>query len=356
MTTFPTGNTSAAPIIFPYTSFDLTSATDIIPNQWGLIGSMGLFAEEGINSTTVAISYRDGFISVLDEAARGTIPQADSGDQEAMVFIQIPHFPSTDLITAADIQDHYAFVPGDNQPRRMNSLATEMPRHLQKIAMKHDLTLEFLSMGALKGRLYDGKGKLLLDVFDRFGINQQVFTFNFSDPEFKVKQFTYDLARYVELNLHGDVSNGIEILVSPEFFDALTEHPSVEKFYLNWNAKFDKDDRSGFRFGACTFTEYNAQVPSAPQSGILQQQVQGQAGMNRFIEAEAGYGFPTGTLDTFRTFLAPPNVVSLANTRGIKRYVSPRILDHDKGVELFSESNVLPICKRPNVLFKVVAA
>ena len=355
MPEFPVGNTSDNAIVFPYTALDLTSAVDVIPNQWGLVGEMDLFGEEGIDSTVAEINYRDGFVSVLSNTERGNVPGMASADDEAAQFFKVPHFPDTDLITPKDIQNRLAFVPGDNQPRRRRTLEEETARRLQKIALKHDLTLEYLRMGALKGQLYDGKGKLIVDLFQKFGITQQVFTFLFSQTNFAVKQFTYDIARYIELNLHGDVSTGITALVSPEFFDALTSHPSVVQFYLNWNARFDKDDRSGFRFGAINFIEYNAQVPTAPLSGILQQQTQGQAGMLRFIEADAGYAFPMGTRDTFRTYFAPPNVIQLANTVGMKRFVSPKILDHGRGVELFSESNPLPVCRRPNVLVKLIA-
>lgn len=352
---FPVGNAADAAIVFPYTGVELTSNIDILPNQWGLIGDLGMFEEEGVSSTVVELRYRDGYVSVLGEAERGTIPTVASGDQEAAVFLKVPHFPDTDLIRPEDLQDKFAFQPGDGQALRPRTAEDELVRRLAKIKLKHDLTREYLRMGAIKGKIYDGKGTLLYDLFSTFGITQQVFTFTFSDPTFNVQQYTYDVARYMELNLHGDVMDGIDALVSPEFFDALTSHPKVEQFWLNWNSRMFGDTRKGFRFGSINFIEYNAQTPNAPLTGILQQQTQAQSGMLRFIEADAGYAYPSGTRDSFKTYNAPPNVIQMVNKPGIKIYVSPKILDHGKGIELFSESNPLPVCRRPNVLCKLVA-
>lgn len=432
MAQFPVGNTTDSAIVFPFTAIDLTSAIDVIPNQWGLLGDMAMFEEDGVDTTVIEINYRDGFINILASAERGTIPNVASGDDEAAVFLKIPHFPDVDVITPKDLENRWAFVRGDNVPRRRRTIEDEVMRRLAKIALRHDLTLEYLRMGALKGRIYDGKGKLLVDLFQTFGITQQVFTFKFSDPNFAVQQFTYQVARQIELNLHGDVANGIDALVSPEFFDQLTSHPKVQQFFLNWNSNVVGDNRKGFRVGALNFIEYNAQVPSAPLPGILQQQWQeanaftsaataasgttltfaanaipawlqvgwsvadyttpaaipagttvtaigattvtisqgaGTGGVlsgdeiiftppniTRFIEAGAGYAFPSGTRDTFRTYFGPPYTVQNISQVGMKRFVSPKILDHGRGIEFFSESNPLPICRRPNTLVKLQMA
>jgi hypothetical protein len=354
MAQFPLGNVADVPIVFPYTAIDLTSAIDVIGNQWGLLGDMGMFREDGVDTTVVEIRYRDGFITVLSSAERGTIPQVAPGDDQAAVFVPIPHFPELDSITPHDLQDRWAFPEGggDSQVLRRNTLEEELAHRMQRIALKHDITLEYLRMGAIKGQLYDGKGKLLVDLFAAFHVTQQVFSFAFSDPNFEVQQFTYQVARYIELNLHGDISTGVVALCSPEFFDAFTSHPKVQIFFLNWRSEIAGDTRKGFKFGAITFIEYNAQVPTTPLAGLLQQQTQGMAGMTRFIEPSTAYSFPEGTRDSFHTYFGPPYAAPFIASRGVKRFVSPKILDHLRGVELLSESNPLPICRRPNVLVK----
>jgi hypothetical protein len=358
MVDFPAGNTQPTPVIFPFTATGLTSSIDILPNQWGMIGDSGMYEELGHDSTLVEIKYRDGFIELLGSAERGSMPTADVGDEEQDKIFKIPHFPSMDLITPKDLENRFAFVRGDNNQPRRRTLEDEMTRRLEKIKLKHDLLREYLRMGGIKGDIIDGKGKRLYNLFTAFDVTQQVFNFNFYDDTFAVREFTYEIARYVELNLHGEMSDGgIEILVSPEFFSALTSHANVKSFFLqNPTASgFQGDLRKGFKFGAATFIEYNAQVPTTPLGQPLQQQTQGMEGMTRFIEAGVGYGYPNGTRESFRIYNAPPYVVNLIYREGTPIFVSPKILDHGKGVELFSESNPLAICRRPNILFKVVA-
>lgn len=354
---FPTGNTAPAPIVFPFTALGLTSSIDVLPNQWGMIGDMGIFEDLGHDGTLVEIDYRDGFIELLASAERGSIPQAATGDEEQAKIFKIPHFPDMDRITPKDIENKFAFVPGDNQIKRRRTPEDEMIRRLEKIKLKHDLIREFLRMGAIKGRIYDGKLRLLYDLYATFNITQQVFSFNFYDPNFAVREFTYEISRYVELNLHGEVANGVEILVSPEFFSALTAHPNVKSFFLqNPTAPgFQGDLRKGFKFGSVTFIEYNAQVPTSALTGPLQQQTQAMDGVQRFIEAGAGYAYPAGTRESFKVYDAPPYNINMLNQLGMPVFVSPKILDHGMGVELMSQSNPLPICRRPNMLCKVVA-
>jgi hypothetical protein len=357
MVDYPAGNTSPNPVIFPFTALGLTSSIDILPNQWGLIGDSGMFEDLGHDSTLVEIKYRDGFIELLGSAERGSIPQADAGDEEQDKIFKIPHFPSMDLITPKDLENKFAFVRGDNNMPRRRTLEDEMQRRLQKIKLKHDLLREWLRMCAIKGVIYDGKRKLLYNLFTAFDVVPQVFSFNFYDDTFAVREFTYEISRYIELNLHGEMSTGVEILISPEFFSALTSHANVKSFYLqNPTASgFQGDLRKRFTFGSVTFVEYNAQVPTSPLGTPLQQQMQGMEGMQRFIEAGVGYAYPTGTRESFRIYNAPPFVVNLIYREGVPIFVSPKILDHGKGVELFSESNPLAICRRPNMLCKVVA-
>lgn len=352
MATFPVGNTADTGIVFPFTAIDLTSMVDVMPNQWGLLGDMGMFPEEGADSTIVEIDYRDGYVSVMAPANRGTIPQADSGDQEAGLFFKIPHFPGIDLITPRDLENRWAFVRGDGQPRRRRTLEDEVNRRIQKIKMRHDVTKEYLRVGAVGGNLLDRNGNTIYNLFTAFSITQEVFEFIFSNPNFNVREFTYEVARYIELNLHGDVSDGVTALVAPEFFEALTEHPNVKSFFLqNPTAPgFQGDLRKGFMFGAIKFIEYNAQFPTQPLGGILQQQTQGMGGVTRMIPASTGYAFPAGTRDSFRAYNAPIDTVSGVSKEGISLFISPEVLKHQKGVELYHESNPLPICRRPNVL------
>lgn len=357
MVNYPVGSTSPVPFVFPFTAMELTESINLLPNQWGLLGQLGIFEDIGVDSTAVAINYNNGFISLLASASRGSFPQADRGGDEGMLMFQIPHFPDMDNIEPKDLENKFAIVRAQGQAPRRRTLEDEMNTRLERIKFKHDVLREFQRMGAIKGQIYDGKMKLLYDYFVSFGATQQVFTFTFSDPNFAVREFTYQIARYIELNMHGDVSTGVEVLVDPEFFSALTSHPKVAPFYVaNPTAeRFQGDLRTGFAFGSLLFREYNAQVPTAPLTGILQQQTDRMSGSLPFIEAGTGYAFPLGTRDTFKVYDGPAYHVDMVNQEGVPVFISTKVLDHGAGVELRHQSNPLALCRRPTVLVKVVA-
>lgn len=358
MVNYPLGSTAAVPFVFPFTAMDLTESINLMPNQWGLLGDLGIFKDEPADSTFVAIDYRNGFLSLLASARRGSIPQADRSRDEGRLVFEIPHFPDMDVIEPKDLENKFAFVQTPGQAPRRRTVEDEMNDRLEWIKLRHDLLREFLRVGAVKGKIYDGQLKLLYDYFVAFNVTQQVFTFNFSDPNFAVREFTYQISRYIELNLHDDVSTGIEVLVDPQFFSALTSHPRVSPFYLqNPTAeRFQGDLRKGFTFGSLTFREYNAQVPTSPLPGVLQQQTDRMTGTIPFIEAGTGYAFPMGTRNTFRVYDGPAYHVYMVNQEGVPVFISTKVLDHGQGVELRHQSNPLALCRRPTVLVKVVAS
>ena len=329
------------PINFPYTAIQLTSRVDRVPNLYGRLQEMDLFPGEGVTTTMVEVAMRDGYITILGAEARdGDVP-VGKADEEGSIFLKIPHIPHLEKLTPADLQDKYEIVGGQRVPRGMESA---LSRKMVKIRWNHAITLEFLRMGALKGLIVDGKNKTLYDLYQVFGITKKTVSFGLSDDTTNVLDKTFEVARHMEENLRGEIMNGVRALVSPEFFTLLTGHPNVEKYYLNYREGAEKkggDVRKSFPFGAITFEEYNA--TGTDLTGATR----------KFIAAGKGHAFPVGTMEAFKTHFAPPNHVSFANMVGPEVFVSPEILKHGAGVELKSESNPLPVCRRPEMLVEL---
>lgn len=330
-----------SPLNFPYTAIDLTAAIDILPNQYGRLNDSGLFPVEGVTTTVVEIRLRDNYLTILPSQLRDAEPVLNRPPEERAIYMEIPHFPMQDMIAPKDLQNMFAFIPG---PLRRKTAEDAMNERLQGIRNRHNITFEYLKMTALKGEIKDGRGDVLYNLYTVFGVQKKTVDFDLDDNATDVKQKTYEVARHMELNAKGEVVDGVEALVSREFFDALTSHPNVEKFYTNWSAsaQFSGDMRRRFPFGAMVFSEYNA-VADTPT-------VQGQ----RFIDAGYGHAYPTGTLTSFQHYAGPANHIGMVNQPGPDIFVSPKILDHGKGVELHSESNPLPVMRRPDLLVELV--
>lgn len=331
---------------FPYTATGLTNQVNRIPNQYGLIRELGIFSEEGIASTVVEIRIEDGIIKVLSAKERGAAAQ--EGDREAgsTIFMDVPHFPHKDTITPKDIQDILIVIARSKQP---NTLAVEVAKRLNNMRRNHDVTLEYMRMGALKGVIKDGAGTTLRNLFTVFGITKKTVDFVLGTSTTDIIAKCEEVSDHIITHLKGEVSNGVEVQVSSSFFNKLIQHAKVEKYWTNAQqalalANMNRDRTGGnwgrvFDFQNIRFLENKTVFPIGA----------GEAA----IAAGYGHAYPTGTMDTFNTFFAPPDTLEGANKPGDNIFISPKALDHGKGIELWSESNPLAICKRPEVLVEV---
>jgi len=102
--------------------------------------------------------------------------------------------------------------------------------------------------------------------------------------------------------------------------------------------------RGGFPFGGITFEEYRGQATDAAGT------------VRRFIAANEGHAFPLGTSDTFATYVAPADFNETANTLGRPLYAKQEPRKFDRGTDLHTQSNPLPMTHRPGVLVKVFSS
>ena len=104
------------------------------------------------------------------------------------------------------------------------------------------------------------------------------------------------------------------------------------------------DLRGGFTFGGITFEEYRGVASDI------------NAAATRFIAAGDGYAFPTGTSETFRTLVGPADFNETVGQLGQQYYAKVVEAKFGRGYEAHTQSNVLPICYRPNVCIKVTSS
>ena len=210
---------------------------------------------------------------------------------------------------------------------------------------KHAITLEHLRMGALKGVILDADGTALVDLYDEFEIQPKEVSFALGTAGTDVKKKCLEVLRHIEDNLRGEYMTAVHALVSPEFFDALTSHSKVKEAYERWQDGLGlrADMRAGFTFAGITFEEYRGQATD-PDGNV-----------RRFIAQNTGHCFPLGTSETFSTYFAPADFNETVNTLGKPLYAKQEPRRFDRGTDLHTQSNPLPMCHRPGVLVKISA-
>ena len=225
----------------------------------------------------------------------------------------------------------------------MEAVAGVIARHLETMRNKHAITLEHLRMGALKGVILDADGSVLYDLFDEFDITPQTIAYDLGNAGTNVKAKCLATLAAIEDNLKGEFMSSVHCLCSPEFFAALTGHAKVEKAFENWQqgAILINDVRRGFTYAGITFEEYRGQATDPTGT------------TRRFIAAGEAHAFPLGTVDTFGTYFAPADFNETVNTIGQTLYAKQEPRKFDRGTDLHTQSNPLPMCHRPGVLVKL---
>lgn len=320
----------------------LTSAINIIPNRFGRMEALNIFPVKPVRTRQIIVEEQNGVLNLLPSMPPGSPGTVGTRGKRTVRSFVIPHIPHDDVVLPEEVQGLRAF----GSETEMESIAGVMARHLETMRNKHAITLEHLRMGALKGVILDADGSVIYDLYDEFNITPTSINFELSNKETPVKKKCAEVLRHLEDNLKGEFMTGIHVLCSPEFFDALTGHAKVELAFTHWQQGIVliNDMRSGFTFGGITFEEYRGQATDINGTS------------RRFIAAGEAHAFPLGTIDTFGTYFAPADFNETANTLGQTIYAKQEPRKFDRGTDLHTQSNPLPMCHRPGVLVKLTMA
>ena len=326
----------------------LTAAINLLPNRYGRLEQLNLFPPKPVRTRQIIVEEYAGRLNLLPTRAPGSPGTVGERGKRNLRSFVIPHIPHDDVVLPEEVQGLRAF----GSETEMEAIGGVMARHLETMRNKHAITLEHLRMGALKGKILDADGSELVDLFDEFDITAQSVSFEFSTAadNGQIKTACLELLGLMEDGLTGEFSTGVHVLCSTEFFRALTTHKEVKTAYQNWQqgAVLINDMRSGFSYSGITFEEYRGQASFVQADGTL--------GARRFIAAGEAHAFPVGTVDTFATYFAPADFNETVNTIGQPLYAKQEPRKFDRGTDLHTQSNPLPMCHRPGVLIKLVAA
>jgi hypothetical protein len=327
-----------------FTLAEMSAAIQLLPNPYGRIGQLGLFTPEPISQRNVAVESIEGELRLLPSVAPGAPATVGVRDVRRMRSFAVPHIPHDDVVLPEEIQGKRGFGLAAGE----DPLVTVMTRKLGRMRAKHAQTLEYMRAKALSGITKDGAGNTLYDWHAEFGIDKAAVDFIFASNEDIITRCTV-VARHIEDNLRGEMMTGIHALVSPQFMDALIKHKSVKDAYSFYQGiagtnPLREDIRRGFRFGSILFEEYYGTVTLA----------NGQT--ERLITEKEGIAFPLGTLDTFRTYFAPANLMEAVGTYGQELYAYQLARPNGTGIDLFSQSNPLPIVKRPALTVRLFSS
>lgn len=329
--------------VFNNDAFSLTELTDaflVVPNDFGKLRRMNLFPDRPTRSRIATFERKTFSLNLLPSVEwGGPASQGTTGERD-VCRIPIPHYPHEDIVHAADVVGVRAFGATD----QFEAIQDVVNEKLETMANKHNITREFMSWGALSGMVYDGKGKLIANLFQEFGRQEKVMQFDLANPNTEVLTKVLELKQYIELNMEGETASSIWVPCAFDFFNALITHPNVKdayRHYLDGPQPMRQDLRTGFTYMGVTFEVENGYATTADGT------------KHQFIPDGTGRAVPLGT-QSLGTLFAPADFMETVNTPGLSRYAKQKVDDFDRYVLLHTQSNPMPYCSRPQILVKLI--
>ncbi len=330
-----------------YSLAELTRGINLLPNLYGRVGEMNLMPIEGVTQRTVIVERYQGVLNLLPTMPLGAPGTTGKSGKGALRNFTVPHIPHDDVVLPEDVQGKRAFNSADGTDAQAMLIA----RRLQTMRNKHAITLEHLRMGALKGIILDADGSTLFNLYTEFGIVQKTVDFVLGTAGTEVAEKVREVIRHIEDNLLGEVMAGVQVLVSQEFFDKLIRHANVKeafKYYSSQVEPLREDARRRFPYAGVLFEEYRGTATQLNADGTTT--------ARRFIASGDGHAFPVGTTESFKTYAAPADFNETVNTIGLELYAKLEERKFGRGWDLHTQSNPLPLCRRPEMLVRVFSS
>jgi hypothetical protein len=318
----------------------LTTSINKLPVPPGTLGAMGLFAESGIRTTSIAVELRAGRLVLVPNTSRAAEPTPYGADKRKLVTLTAAHLALSSSLLPDEIQDVRAFG-SESVEAGLQSQASVINDKLSALKTSLEATREWHRIGALRGKVLDADGSVLNDLYSVFGVTQKTSAIALSTASTNVQKACLDARRYAESKLSGVAASGFRAFCDAEFFDALTGHSKVQAAFAGWQAAQDRlggDLRRGFTFGGIEFIE----LPDA-------------VGTTAFLPAATAVVFPVAR-GVFVTYNAPANYNEAVNTIGQAFYAKAEPRKMGKGWDIEAQSNPLTLNLYPEAIVELTAS
>lgn len=317
-----------------FTVATLSASINKLPTIPSKVGAMGLFEEKGVTTTSVVIDEYEGRLVLVPNTSRNADPAPVKSGKRARRTFETLHLPVSRPLLPSQLQGIASF----GQETAALPQATVINDQLQELKNSIESTREFQRVGALRGKLLDADGSVIVDLFDEFEVTQKKLVVALGTASTNVRKACLDAKRYAESKLGGVMVTGFRSFCGPDWFDAFTDHEKVKAAFANYQEAQDRiggDLRSGFTFGGIEFIEYDVTV-----SG------------QRYIPSNVAQVFPVGK-GIFKMFNAPANYNETVNTIGLPFYSKAEERKLGKGWDMEAQANPLAMCLFPEALVEL---
>jgi hypothetical protein len=327
---------------------DWTAEVNTVPNQWGLIGQLGIFTEESVAEHVVVFEeiIKDGALIV--DRVRGDRSNVGKDAQRKLHSFTVPHFPMEDAIFPQDIQGKRAYGSSD-----VETLDLVRARKLARIRQNHAWTLEVARAQAItQGTVYAPNGTVVQDWYQ-----EMTGAARPASVDFLLGTANTEISSVIEVVLakiqdsSGQVNySGVVALCGTTFFQKLVTHPVIKQAYQYYTSTAEPMRRRLSENGSAVGMRRTFEF-----MGVTFIEMRDNFAGTTLIPATEAYFVPTGT-DYFKTYFSPANRFGLVNTLGEQLYVFESMAPDGTAYNYVSESNFINALLKPLTVVKAITS
>lgn len=322
----------------PFSMISLTATVNEVPFVPGRLGQLGIFDEQGVTTTAIAIERVGETLQLVPVTPRGGVPTPHTPPKRKMHLLSTVRLALHDEVYADEVQNARAL----GTEMDVQTVVGIVNQRNAQMARRLDSTLEFHRTGAIKGIIYDADGaSVLWNLFTEFGVSQQTeidFDLDNASPASgAVMGKTNEVIRLIEDELGGAPYTEIRALCSAQFFDDLVKHAELRNTMQAEYALMNRQRtaRREIFYGGIYWEEYRGKVGTIP-----------------YVADNKAHVFPVGVPGLFITRFAPADYEETVNTLGLPRYArqAPDPSGFNRYRQLEVQTNPINLCTRPRVL------
>lgn len=329
-----------------FSTLQMTEAVERIPFQPTMLQSMGIFTDDPIRTTALAVEERNGVLTLIPTSQRGApVNNERTTERRKMRYFEVPRITQGDTLFADEIQNIRAF----GQETELMQVQAEVARRLSGptgLLANVAYTWENMALGAVQGILVDADGSTVIyNWFDEFEVvapTEVAFNLAAQTPN-SLRPIINGIVRGMARASKGAFTPNtrVQALCGDVFWDNFVNHVDVIRTYINWQEAAELRGSQGGAFTTFSFADIDwINYRGSDDNSTIK------------INDQKVKFFPKNAPGVFRRALAPAARFEYVNTPGKEAYVYP-IFDRDRNEWWRQEvySHPLYICTRPEVLY-----
>lgn len=255
------------------------------------------------------------------------------------IYLEVPHYKKNGAIRA----DDFLGKVEDNASERLviDTIESEIAQRFTNSWDDFTLLDEYNYASAIQGLVRDGLDDTKINIYDKLGLTQKVFEWNFTSDYNPTPDARKAIA-YQKKALAGTVTNRRIGVCSGDFWDALVTNKFLIDTYKYTDSKFLRSlNLEGMSFLDIDWLQYDNDT------------VDNNGNITKWIPEGTAFIVPVGIPDLFINVNAPADTMPEVLGKAKHRYSNYWMSDDRRNLELEAQTNTMTFCTRIESIVKL---